>query len=210
MSEPRERARRLTPVVDGVIRWSVKESRIGGAAGESYAVRRGGQQVLIDPLPLTSLALDRLGDAAPVVAIVLTIQSHQRSAWRYARHFDVPVFAPRGAKGLDEKPARSYGAGGPLPLGLAAIALPGPALSGHGLFWRSPAGMVLFCSDLVTRARGSLRFVPDEYMDAPAKARASVRALLRRSIDVLCPGHGPPLIGGVKAALRRLLADDAD
>jgi glyoxylase-like metal-dependent hydrolase (beta-lactamase superfamily II) len=209
MAEPKESASRLTPVVDGVIRWSVRESRIGDSAGESYAVRRREQQVLIDPLPLTAAALEKLGSAARVMAIVLTIQSHQRSAWRYARLFGVPVFAPRGAQGLDEKPARLYRVGDDLPLGLAPVALPGPAFSGHGFFWRSPEGSVLFCGDLITCSRGSLRFVPDQYMDAPAKARASARALLRRKIDVLCAGHGPPLVGDVKRALQRLIAADA-
>ena len=143
-------------------------------------------------------------------AIVLTIQSHQRSSWRYAKHFEVPVFAPRGAQGLDETPERFYRAGDELPLGLQPIALPGPAFSAHGLFWRSAVGTVLFCGDLVTRSRGPLRFVPDEYMDAPARARESVRRLLSREVKVLCPGHGAPLIGSVRQALRKALERDGE
>ena len=195
-------------MVEGVVRWSVRESRIGGAAGEAYAVRGASEQVLIDPLPLAPRALERLAAAGRVCAIVLTIQSHQRSAWRYAKEFGVSVWAPEGAEGLDEKPDRSYRAGDKLPLGLKPIALPGPAFSAHGLLWRSSHGSVLFCGDLVTCSRGRLRFVPDQYMDAPAQAQAkSVRGLLRRKISVLCPGHGSPLLGNVEQALSRLVSE---
>jgi glyoxylase-like metal-dependent hydrolase (beta-lactamase superfamily II) len=209
MAEPKEQASRLLPVIDRVVRWSVRESRIGGAAGEAYAVLgKEGEQVLIDPLPLSAAALERLRKRGKVSAIILTIQSHQRSAWRYAKKFGAPVLAPEGAVGLDEEPDHSYHAGERLAVGLMATALPGPAFSAHGLSWRTEDGSVLFCGDLVTSSKEGLRFVPDEYMDAPGQARESVRGLLGRRIDVLCPGHGAPLIGGVRRALLHLLATD--
>ncbi|HUB09193.1 MAG TPA: MBL fold metallo-hydrolase [Myxococcales bacterium] len=207
--EPAEHADRLRPVVPGLVRWGVAQRRIGGARGESYAILSGEGQILVDPLPLTPAALERLAARGPVRAIVLTIQSHQRSAWRYRRRFQAPVYAPSGSQGLDERPDHAYRAGGGLPGGLRAMALPGPAFSEHGILWRSPAGTVAFVGDLVTRAGRELSFVPDRYMDSPGKARASVRELARRRIDVLCPGHGAPLLGAVKARLERLLAADA-
>ncbi len=164
--------------------------------------------VLIDPLPLEDAALERLTALGPVIAIALTIQSHQRASWRYGRHFGVDVYAPRGAQGLDEKPDVSYRPGAKLPGGLTAIALPGPAFSGHGLSWRSSAGRALFCGDLLAHTGGRLAFVPDEYMDAPDLARESARRLLALDIDLLCPGHGAPLVGGVRRELASLLARD--
>jgi glyoxylase-like metal-dependent hydrolase (beta-lactamase superfamily II) len=208
VSEPRERARRIVRVALDIVRWSVHQSRIGGYPGESYAVQSRGGTVLIDPLPLEDAALEKLTAAlGPVIAIALSIQSHQRASWRYRQHFGVDVYAPRGAQGLDEKPDVSYRAGAKLPGGLTAIALPGPAFSGHGFFWRSSAGRALFCGDLLTRA-GRLAFVSDQYMDAPDLARKSARRLLSLKIDLLCPGHGAPLIGGVRREIAALLGRD--
>ncbi len=207
--EPEERADRFVPVVPGVIRWGVSERRIGGMHGESYAVRLDGQQILVDPLPLTETALERLEARGTVQAILLTIQSHQRSAWRYRQRFHAPVFAPEGSVGLDDRPDHFYREGTKLPGGFTAVALPGPAFSEQGLLWSSPAGRVAFVGDLVAHARGHFEFVPDEYMDAPDEARASVRRLARERVDVLCPGHGAPLHGAVKENLDRLLKDDA-
>ena len=208
VSEPKERASRITRVAPDIVRWSVHQSRIGGYPGESYAVQTRGGIVLIDPLPLEDAALKKLTALGPVIAIALTIQSHQRASWRYARLFVVKVYAPRGAQGLDEKPDASYRAGAKLPGGLTAIALPGPAFSEHGFSWRSSAGRALFCSDLLTHAAGRLAFVSDEYMDAPDLARKSARRLLDLKIDLLCPGHGAPLIGDVRREIAALLARD--
>ena len=196
---------------EGIVRWSARESRIGGASGESYAIRKSTEQVLIDPLPLAPSALQRLEAGGRVSAIVLTIQSHQRAAWRYGKLFGVPVLAPEGSQGLDRTPDRFYRAGDELPLGLMPIALPGPAFSAHGLLWRSgiDSALVLFCGDLVTRSGGRLRLVPDQYMDAPGQARASLRGLQSRKIGVLCPGHGAPLLKNVQQALSRLVASEA-
>ena len=204
VSEPKETARRILRVAPDIVRWSVRQSRIGGYPGESYAVQARGGTVLIDPLPLEDAALGKLTALGPVIAIALTIQSHQRASWRYRRQFGVEVYAPRGAQGLDEKPDVSYRASAKLPGGLCAIALPGPAFSGHGFFWRSSAGRALFCGDLLTCAGGRLAFVSDEYMDAPDLARKSARRLLARKIDLLCPGHGAPLVGGVHREIAAL------
>jgi len=208
VSEPTERARRFTRVAPDIARWSVRQARIGGYPGESYAVQTRGGIVLIDPLPLEDAALKKLTALGPVIAIALTIQSHQRASWRYARLFVVKVYAPRGAQGLDEKPDVSYRAGAKLPGGLTAIALPGPAFSEHGFSWRSSAGRALFCGDLLSHAGRRLAFVSDQYMDAPDLARKSARRLLDLKIDLLCPGHGAPLIGGVRREIAALLARD--
>jgi len=210
VAEPKEKATRLIPVVPDLVRWGVAEGRIGGARGEAYALRSpDGGQVLIDPLPLTDGALASLERRGRVLAVVLTIQSHQRSAWRYRRRYGVEVWAPVAAQGLDEKPDRKFKEGDALPGGLTAIHLPGPAFSGHGMLWRTPQGLVLFCGDLLVRSGAKLAFVPDQYMDAPAQARESARRLLSLRLAVLCSGHGAPLKGDVRKAVQALLQRDA-
>jgi len=208
MAEPKEKATRLLTVTSDVLRWSVRESRIGNLAGESYALDTKAGLILIDPLPLTAPALTRLEKRGPVAAILLTIQSHQRSSWRYAKRFDVLVYAPKGSKGLEGK-WRPYAEGDALPGGVTAIALPGPAFSGHGLIWSSAEGRMVFSGDIVSAHRKQLQLVPDEYMDSPKLARESVRKLIGQRLDWLCPGHGAPLQGNVKRALQAVLKRDA-
>jgi glyoxylase-like metal-dependent hydrolase (beta-lactamase superfamily II) len=209
VAEPKEKAARLIPVIAGVVRWGIIESRIGNTRGEAYAVDApGGGQVLIDPLPLTAAALARLEQRGPVKGIALTIQSHQRSAWRYRDKFGAKVWAPQGAQGLEQKPDHEYRDGDQLPGGLSAIHLPGPAFSGHGLLWEAAGGKVLFCGDLLARSGAGLQFVSDRYMDAPAQARESARRLLSLPIVLLCPGHGAPVRGKVREAIEGLLERD--
>src|SRR5213593_3184800 len=101
MSEPKSRARDIVTVAPGILNWHLKDERIGGARSDAHAVRRAGRTVLIDPLPLARSALERLGR---VEAICLTGSCHQRSAWRHRKLFGAPVYAPKGAEGLEETP----------------------------------------------------------------------------------------------------------
>jgi glyoxylase-like metal-dependent hydrolase (beta-lactamase superfamily II) len=209
MAEPRETATEFVTVTQNLVRWSVNESRIGNMEGEAYALVTPAGQVMIDPLPLTEPALAALQSRGPIAAILLTIQSHQRAAWRYAKDLNVPVYAPQGSQGL-EGHWLEYQESEPLPGGLSAIALPGPAFSGHGFVWQSVEGRVLFCGDLLSsRPDGSLHLVPDRYMDSPALARASVRKLLGQTWAILCPGHGAPVHGHSSELLQALLQREA-
>lgn len=202
MSETRARAKEIEPVVDGVWRWHVDDERLGGIDGESFAVVRDGEVVLIDPHPV---ALTKLRALGKVAAIVLTIQSHQRSAWRYRKTFGVPVWAPRKAVGLEEKPDRFYDDGDELPGGLVAMHAPGPCDASFILV-RPGERPVAFCGDVAIRAgRGDLGYPPAEYQDMPERAAASVKRLVREiDVKVACFGHGRPMVRNARAALARL------
>jgi glyoxylase-like metal-dependent hydrolase (beta-lactamase superfamily II) len=203
MSEPSRRARRVAKLAPGLLHWSVHDDRIDWRS-ESYALVARGGAVLVDPLPLTPAALASLGR---VTAIVLTIQSHQRSAWRYRRRFGVQVFAPEGAEGLEEEPDRWYGDGAALPGGLEALHAPGPCQASYALRRARRGGDDLLLGDVLTRGDdGPLAFVPDAYQDAPRKTRASARRLAELPVAVLCPGHGAPFAREGAAALRAAVA----
>jgi glyoxylase-like metal-dependent hydrolase (beta-lactamase superfamily II) len=207
MSEPKTRAERIGAVAPGLLHWTVHDDRIDHRS-EAYglATPDGASTVLVDPLPLDPDALVVLGN---VVAVVVTIQSHQRSAWRSRRHFGVKVHAPRGAEGLEKKPDQQYADGAELPGGLRAFRAPGPCDASYALLAERPAGRILFLGDVLMRGdSGPLAFVPSEYMDDPAAARESVRRLAALSPDIVCPGHGAPVIGGGARAMREALERD--
>lgn len=204
MSEPSRSARRVRPVLAGIVNWSVHDDRID-ARSDAYAIVVPEGTVLIDPLPLAGPALASLGD---VIAICLTIQSHQRSAWRYRDRFGAPVYAPRDSVGLARQADVVFDDGDRLPGGLWAMAAPGPAYAGFMLHADTRAAV--FTSDVLVRPSGGpLEFVPDGYMDDPAAARASARKLLDLDFTVLCPGHGAPVVGGALAAVETALEEDA-
>jgi glyoxylase-like metal-dependent hydrolase (beta-lactamase superfamily II) len=191
-------------VVPGVLHWTLLDDRIK-VRSDAHAVVVEGRTVLIDPLPLDEPALARLGT---VDAICLTGSFHQRAAWRYRRQCTARVYAPQGARGLEEQPDVWYGKGDRLPGGLRAIHAPGPT-DAHFAFHAARGRGVLFCSDSLMHFGRSVRFIPSKYQDNPALTRRSVRRFLDLSFSTLCFNHGSPLARGAKAAIRDALKVDA-
>lgn len=224
MSEPRTQSRRVMAAAPGLLHWTLHDDRIEFRS-DAYAVLgvRGGSghgAVLIDPLPLTDGALASFFGrgstlptkgtlVGPLEAICLTGSCHQRSAWRYRRLFGVKVHAPRGARGLEERPDATYTHGSRLPGGLVAVHAPGPTRVHYAL--HRPAGRgIVFCADVLTHHRGVVRFIDDAYQDAPSQTRATARALLKLRFGVLCFAHGAPLTRGAKQAVRAALGSDLE
>jgi hypothetical protein len=203
MAEPPAVAERADEVVAGVWRWAVANANIGGAESTGHAVHADDGTVFVDPVRLAPAELERL---EPVVAICLTAQCHQRSAWRYRRELGAPVHAPEGTRPMEEEPDRRYAAGDDLPGGLRAVHTPGPE-DVHFSFLRSGDPSVLFCSDLLTHYEGrDLDFVPPPYHDDPEQARRTVAGFLELDFDVLCLDHGLPILDDPKGEIRALLA----
>lgn len=215
MTEPKAHARKIIRVVPTVHRWRVHDDRIGGSETDAYAVVSEGRVTLIDPLPVEESELRRLGR---VTSIVLTAANHQRSAWRYRKLFNAPVYAPAGPTvsmepgGLEEEPDYRYSGGDALPNGLTAFHTPGPTEAMYAL-WLDRPRSVVFLSDILTHYEGSgtPSFVPAKYQDEPERTRASVRRLIDHlPVEVICFTHGMPICGDGRVALERALAQDAE
>lgn len=203
MAEPNAVAEAAEEFVPGIWRWGVSNERIGGAESTGHAVTGPEGVVLVDPVRLAADALSALGRAT---AICLTAQCHQRSAWRYRRELDAPVWGPEGTRPMEEEPEERYRAGDLLPGGLRAVHTPGPEQV-HFSFLLERVPRVLFCSDLLTNYGGrGLDFVPLQYHDDPPQTRRTVEALLDLDFAVLCLDHGHPIADDPKAAIRQLLA----
>jgi glyoxylase-like metal-dependent hydrolase (beta-lactamase superfamily II) len=204
MPPPKGTAKLVGEIVRGVYRFTMHDNRIDSES-DCYLVVANDRATLIDPLPMDSQALKRLGK---VVAICLTASCHERAASRYRRSFKVPVYAPKGAVDFDREPDRRYTSGNRLPGGLQAVHSPGPTNAHYSFYLRRDGGVV-FCADLLTNAGRGLAFVADEYQDDPKGTRTSVRRLLDLRFKVLCPNHGKPIKTGAKRAMRQALAKDA-
>jgi glyoxylase-like metal-dependent hydrolase (beta-lactamase superfamily II) len=202
MSEPKTVAPSTEEVVPGLWYWWIHDERIDGFIASAYAVQDGDSVVLVDPLPLQDEAFRALGR---VSAICLTCGSHQRSAWRLRRQLGVQVYAPGLVREVEEEPDIRYEEGDLLPGGLEAIFTPGAGTTQHA-FLRSEPPAVLFTADLFVHPSGeAFGFVPDEYLYDPAEARKSARQLLDLDFDILCTGHGAPLLDDPKESIRGLL-----
>lgn len=198
----------MDEVATDLYRWYVEDDRIGGDESDGYAVETCGETVLVDPLPLTSLALDSLFN---VTAIVLTAANHQRAAWRLRERLEVPVWAPKGTrKRLEHAADAEYEEGQTLPGGLVAIHAPGPVEEMHALWL--PRLHAVFVSDLLAHEHpGTPTFVASSYQDDPARTRASVRRLVETlPIKIVCFAHGPPILVRGRAALEEALRCDPE
>jgi glyoxylase-like metal-dependent hydrolase (beta-lactamase superfamily II) len=200
MSEPNTVVSRIDEVIRGVWHWRLQDDRIGGHTSAAHAVATSGGAVLIDPLPLADDALEQL---APVEAICLTAQCHQRSAWRYRDRFGARVYAP-ATRPMEQEPDERYAEGDLVPGGLRVIHTPGPETAHYSFLSESRPG-VLFCSDLLMCEDGRLDFVPLEYHDDPPVTRSSVEGLLDLDFEILCFDHGTPITEDPKRAVRELL-----
>lgn len=207
MSEPSTRAKNIIEVVPGILHWSLQDDRINSET-HSYAIVSKEGTVLIDPLPLEDEALASLKN---VTAICLTGRFHQRSAWRYQKHFNVPVYAPTGAQGLKGSQDHWYSDGDFLPGGINAVHAPGPTDVHYVFLYEHEQGTVLFCADLLMRrsADDYFRFVPRGFQDYPDQTRESVQMLIDQyNIEILCPNHGAPVNHNGQAMLREALEKD--
>jgi hypothetical protein len=209
MSEPKAKASSLLEVVPGVYNWYVQDDRIGARSDAYAVVDRDGAVVLIDPLPIDESLLQPLGT---LTAIVLTAGNHQRSAWRFRKRFNIPVWAPQDAHGLEEEADTVYGNGDTLPGGLSAFQTPGPAHVMYTLWMQQSPRGVVFLSDLLTHPDdGPPEFVPNEYQDEPLRTRMSVQRVLEHlPVDTLCFAHGEPVIRDGEQTLRRVLEQDSE
>jgi glyoxylase-like metal-dependent hydrolase (beta-lactamase superfamily II) len=201
VSEPKTVATALEDVVPGVRRWSIHDERINFVSA-AYAVTGDDGTVVIDPLPLSRAAVGELGG---VTAIVLTCGSHQRSAWRYRRELEAPVYAPALSKEIDEDPDVRYGDGDRLPGGLVAVFTPGVGTTQHTLLFAGEPTVAFIADTILEYPDGRVGMVSERYIYDLAEAKRTLRKLLELEFDVACLAHGGVLRDDPKAAIRAAL-----
>jgi glyoxylase-like metal-dependent hydrolase (beta-lactamase superfamily II) len=68
-----------------------------------------------------------------------------------------------------------------------------------------PAEGLLICGDVIDARRGRLGPPPKGFTADMKQALASLRRLAELDFDVLCPGHGAPLVGGADEEVRAVV-----
>ena len=189
----------MEEIAPGVWHWTARRETIRSDVSSYYFAD---ERVVIDPM----LPPERPEWFRPEHAL-LTCRHHDREAWR----LDCAVWiVAQGAHELEGRGEfRTYAWGDELPGGIVACEV--DALSPDETALYAPAHRALAVGDGVIRweANGPLGFVPDRYMDDPARDTAGLRAayeeLLELEFDHLLLAHGNPVVGNAKAQLRALL-----
>ena len=171
----------------------------------SHVLVTDSRLVLIDPIDLTANDLEEVGKLGVLESICLTTESHTRFASGLREKFNVRVFVHAAAdpsvRSQADKTFRDLDL---LPGDLTAIEIPGVKPS-ESAFFLDRDGGVMLVGDALTNLKG-LDFLPDKYCANPQQSRDSLRKLLVYEFKTLCFGHGEPLRGYPKAALRNLLS----
>lgn len=140
---------------------------------------------VVDPGPLIGSHIKRLLDAIDarggLGGIVLTHDhaDHAEAVGALREHDPAPLAAGRGEADVTLTEGRSFGP-------FEAVATPGHAADHFALI----AGRVCFTGDAVL-GEGSVFITPGP--GALAGYLAGLERLRQRDLDVLCPGHGPPV-----------------
>lgn len=191
----------MDEVLPGVFDWSAFHEGIRQQVHSHYLRASG---TLIDPM-LPRGGAEALREAGAPDRIVLTIRHHRRHSDELVREFGCPVLVHE--EGADEVPgARPYAVGDEVAPGVRAVAT-GGWFADDTVLHAAGEGLLVIADRVVRDPSGALAFVPDPLLgDDPdgvrAEVRESLRPLLELDFDHLLFAHGPPWIGGGKAALR--------
>jgi len=197
----------MRELVPGLFHWTTLHDDLGVRVSSYYVESAG---ALIDPR-VPDDGLEAFADRARPQQVVLTTGLHARHADRFADAFGCVIRASpqaleRAGDGLD---AERYTDGDEVAPGVTAIHVDAIAPDEYALHIALDAGALAF-GDALNTYGGELAFFSDDLLgDDPDTVKAglndALRGLLTRDFDHLLFGHGEPVVGGGKAALRQFL-----
>ena len=174
---------------------------------ECYFLQTEHGSVIIDPIESSNFGpIERADD---ILAVIVTIGWHERSARLFGRRYGVPVYVPEKDLCMleDLDTYETYGDGDVLPGNLRAIGCPGLTRGEQALLSEVHEG-VLFTADCVgctaKWAPGGMTL--GGHPNGHPNPSETLSHLLDTSFTHLCPGHGDPLIGCGRSEFESLLA----
>lgn len=193
-------ATELHQVLPGVFRWAAF-SPAHKVALASHAVVSEGRLFLFDPIPLADPAPAALLAVAPVAAIVLTNENHERAADRWRRLSGAPVWAASDA-GLELPEIRRLPPGSWEGWRLHDLA----GGAGGEIALRSPALDLVVAGDALVNLPGrGLEVLPAKYCRDQAALRVRLRSLASEPFGRLLVAHGEPLLQRASERVKALL-----
>jgi hypothetical protein len=194
-------------LVSGVWHWTARHPKIGMDVSSYYLPDLG---VLLDPLTPPEV-IDRLDEIGPPREALLTNRHHYRSCGELVERFGLTVRAPKAGmhEFTDEEPVEPYEFGDQLLDGAVTVHEVGGICPDEAAL-HIPSVNALAVADGVINYDG-LRFVPDNYFDAPESDQRALKDAYSRlagelEFDRLLTAHGEPIAEGAREQLRDFAA----
>lgn len=189
----------MEQIAQGIQHWKAVHPNLGIEVS-SYWIPD--LKLLLDPIAVP----DEVED---VDCILLTCRHHVRDSLEAAERLDATIQAPRTGMDdyPDDTPIQPYNFGDSLVGGAVRTHEVG-GLSPDETALHIPSVSALSIADGAIRYGDELDFVPDQYMDDPAKDKADLKRGFgeladQLDFDVLLLAHGKPYPSGGRDALRR-------
>jgi glyoxylase-like metal-dependent hydrolase (beta-lactamase superfamily II) len=173
-----------------------------------WAVVAPGGLVLIDPLIEDWHALDALAaDASGCAGVVRTCYWHQRSVADVVRRYDVPVWARRDSDGhvrhaIDRPISDSEEI-------FDRMQIIDVERADEVALWLPQQRALVFGDAMIRTRAGELRVCPESWTQpegGPSRLRSLLADLMRFPVEHVLVSHGPLVLGGGIASLRRAIA----
>jgi hypothetical protein len=193
----------MQEIAPGLWHWTARHPRIGIDVSSYFVPEHG---LLLDPL-IPPDGIERLEELARPREILLTNRHHWRECGKLVGRFGCTVRAPRaGMHEFDEgQPVTPYEVGQSLVGGAVTVHEVGVLCPDESAL-HIPSVSALAVADGVVHY-GELSFVSDDLMDDPEDTKVGLKDAYARladqlEFDNLLTAHGPPVVGGARAALR--------
>lgn len=167
----------------------------------------GEHRILVDPPPMTTEDLEEIRRTGAADYILITNRDHEREAAALQKELRCQVWVPAAdAPQMTLRPDKTYGDGELLAGGIWAIRLSDQKSPGESaLYLQQSKGILIVGDALIGKPPGSVSMLPAEkYADA-AKARESLKRLLKYQFDTLLVGDGTSIMTGAKSVVERFL-----
>ncbi len=167
----------------------------------------GEHKVLVDPPPMTAEAGTLIRRQGGLDYIVVTNRDHAREAATYQAEFRCQLQVPAAdAPQMELKPTKTFDDGELLPGGIWVIHLKDQKSPGESaLYVQQGKGTLIVGDALIGKPAGSLNLLPSEKYADPARAKASLRRLLKYNFDAMLVGDGTSILTGAKSVVERTL-----
>jgi glyoxylase-like metal-dependent hydrolase (beta-lactamase superfamily II) len=161
---------------------------------------------LVDPIPLTDVAVNQLRLAGAVTGVIVTNINHLRASDQFATLFDVPIYARRESF-PDKAPSRTTEIADGMQICevLDVIAVEGAASGEIVLYCPSNGGALVVGDALINFEPYGFTLLPRKYCSNEKQMRRSLRRLLDCKSERILFAHGTPILSQATERLRGLL-----
>lgn len=198
-------AREVEQVARGLFLWQHYEAEIKADLFSTGLVI-GSAVYLIDPIPLSTKALEAAIGDARIEGVIVTNANHARAACAFAAEWEAPIYAHAEAQPeLGSAAAKPLTDGGRIGDELTVVSIEGAAPGEVAIHWGRAGGTVVMGDALINFGSHGFGFLPAKYCSDPKRMRQALRKLLNFDFERLLFAHGNPIVSQARQRFADLL-----